>query len=45
MAEDYGTLEPGKVGDVVVLDGRYDDLNGLGDRVRSVWMAGERVAG
>ncbi|WP_151526796.1 metal-dependent hydrolase family protein [Serinicoccus kebangsaanensis] len=41
VEEDYGTLEPGKVGDVVVLDGAYDDLAGLGDRVRSVWLAGE----
>ena len=41
--EEHGTLEPGKVADVVVLDGRYDDLTGLGDRVRSVWLAGERA--
>lgn len=40
---DYGTLEPGKVGDVVVFDGAYDDLSGLGERVSSVWLAGERA--
>jgi imidazolonepropionase-like amidohydrolase len=40
---DHGTLEPGKAGDVVVLDGAYDDLQGLRERVRSVHLAGERV--
>ncbi len=40
---DHGTLEPGKVGDVVVLDGAHDDLEGLRGRVRSVHLAGERV--
>ena len=40
---DYGTLEEGKVGDVVVLDGAHDDLTGLRDRIRSVHMAGEQV--
>ncbi|MFK5689517.1 amidohydrolase family protein [Ornithinimicrobium sp. LYQ92] len=44
VAEEHGTLEPGKVGDVVVLDGAYDDLTGLGERVEQVWLAGERVA-
>ncbi|WP_130014002.1 metal-dependent hydrolase family protein [Serinicoccus sediminis] len=43
VQDDYGTLEPGKVGDVVVLDGAWDDLAGLGDRVSSVWLAGERA--
>ncbi len=45
VEQDHGTLEPGKVADVVVLDGSYDDLAGLGQRVRSVWLAGEPVAG
>lgn len=40
---DHGTLEPGKVADVVVLDGAWDDLAGLRSRVRSVHVAGERV--
>ncbi|WP_298891186.1 amidohydrolase family protein [uncultured Serinicoccus sp.] len=43
VGEDHGTLEPGKVGDVVVLDGAWDDLAGLGERVSSVWLAGERA--
>jgi imidazolonepropionase-like amidohydrolase len=40
---DHGTLEPGKVGDVVVLDGALDDLEGLRERVRSVHVAGVRA--
>ncbi|MGC1209238.1 MAG: amidohydrolase family protein [Ornithinimicrobium sp.] len=42
---DYGTLEPGKVADVVVLRGTYDDLSGLRERVRDVYQDGVRVAG
>lgn len=45
VQEAFGTLEPGKRGDVVVLDGVYDDLSGLGERVRSVHQGGERVSG
>jgi imidazolonepropionase-like amidohydrolase len=41
---DHGTLEAGKVGDVVVVDGSWEDLAGLGPRVREVWMAGRRVS-
>ncbi|WP_134774104.1 metal-dependent hydrolase family protein [Ornithinimicrobium flavum] len=41
---DHGTLQVGKVGDVVVLDGAFDDLTGLRERVREVWMAGEQVS-
>ena len=44
VAEDHGTLEVGKVADVVVLDGGYEDLAGLRDRVRSVHLAGVQVA-
>ncbi len=40
---DHGSLEPGKVGDVVVLDGAFDDLEGLRGRVRSVHLAGVPV--
>lgn len=45
IEDHYGTLEPGKWGDVVVLEGSYDDLGGLRERVRSVWLEGVRVAG
>lgn len=45
VEEYYGTLEPGKWGDVVVLDGAYENLTGLRERVRSVWQEGVQVAG
>lgn len=45
VEQDYGTLEPGKVADVVVLTGAYDDLTRLGERVREVYQDGVRVAG
>lgn len=41
---DHGTLEEGKIADVVVIDGAYDDWTGLGERVREVWMGGEQVS-
>lgn len=40
---DHGTLEEGKIADVVVIDGAYDDWTGLGERVREIWMGGEQV--
>lgn len=43
VQEDFGTLEPGKVADVVVLDGAHDDLDGLRGRIRSVHQGGVRV--
>ncbi len=45
VGERFGTLEPGKRGDVVVLGGASDDLSGLGERVRSVHQEGVRVSG
>lgn len=42
---DYGTLEPGKVADVVLLEGAYDDLSDLGARVLGVYQRGIRVGG
>ena len=43
-AKETAKQEAGKVADVVVIDGAYDDWTGLGERVREVWMAGERVS-
>jgi imidazolonepropionase-like amidohydrolase len=40
VADRLGTLEPGKVADVVVLDGDPMDLEKLGTRVVGVWQAG-----
>ncbi|MFQ1003045.1 amidohydrolase family protein [Modestobacter sp. SSW1-42] len=44
VADELGSLEPGKRADVVVLDGDAGDLTGLGGRVREVWRDGELVA-
>jgi len=41
---EFGSLEPGKRADVVVLDGDPHDLAGLSARVREVWRDGELVA-
>ncbi|MGY1809744.1 amidohydrolase family protein [Blastococcus sp. SYSU D00669] len=40
----YGSLEPGKVADLVVLDGALPDLTGLAGRVREVYRDGQLVA-
>jgi imidazolonepropionase-like amidohydrolase len=41
--DDLGTIEPGKIADLVVVDGDPYDFASLGDRVEQVWKAGERV--
>jgi imidazolonepropionase-like amidohydrolase len=44
VADQLGSLEPGKRADVVVLEGDAADLTGLSGRVREVWRDGELVA-
>src|SRR4051794_31578835 len=44
VADELGSLEPGKRADVVVLDGDATDLTGLSGRVREVWRDGVLVA-
>ncbi len=41
---DLGTIEPGKVADLVAVDGDAYQLDSLGDRIRGVWLAGRLVA-
>jgi imidazolonepropionase-like amidohydrolase len=41
---EFGSLEPGKRADLVVLDGDPHDLTGLGKRIREVHRDGELVA-
>jgi len=41
---DLGTIEEGKVADLVVVGGDPYDFVDLGDRVEQVWKAGRRVA-
>ncbi len=44
VAEDLGTVEPGKRADLVVVEGELD-LGGLRDRIRAVYQDGRLVAG
>jgi imidazolonepropionase-like amidohydrolase len=41
--EDLGTVEPGKLADLVVLGGDPYDFAEVGDRVEQVWQGGARV--
>jgi imidazolonepropionase-like amidohydrolase len=43
LERDLGTLEPGKLADIVLVEGDPEDVAGLGSRVRGVWKAGVRV--
>jgi imidazolonepropionase-like amidohydrolase len=38
-----GTIEPGKLADLVVVSGDPYDFSDLGDRIESVWKAGRQV--
>jgi imidazolonepropionase-like amidohydrolase len=42
---DLGTIEPGKLADLVVLEGDPYDVAGYGERVSAVWKGGSRVVG
>lgn len=41
--DDLGVLAPGKIADLVVVDGEVGDLRGLRGRIRSVILGGRRV--
>ncbi|KNY05236.1 metal-dependent hydrolase family protein [Microbacterium sp. GCS4] len=41
--DDLGALAPGKIADLVVVNGEVDDLRGLRGRIRSVILGGRRV--
>jgi imidazolonepropionase-like amidohydrolase len=43
VAEERGTLEPGKLADFVVVDGDPFDLEALPDRIGDVYLAGVRA--
>jgi imidazolonepropionase-like amidohydrolase len=43
LQDELGTLEPGKVADVVVVDGDAFDFRTLRDRIEQVWKDGVRV--
>jgi imidazolonepropionase-like amidohydrolase len=40
---DLGTVEPGKLADLVVVGGDPFAFDDLGDRIESVWKEGVRV--
>ncbi len=44
LEADLGTLEPGKLADLVVVAGDLFEFGGLAGRVEQVWKAGARVA-
>jgi imidazolonepropionase-like amidohydrolase len=44
VAEDRGTIEPGKLADLVLVDGDPFAVDTLPDRISSVWLAGRQVA-
>jgi imidazolonepropionase-like amidohydrolase len=44
VLDEVGTLEPGKVADLVVVSGDPFEMHGLGDRVERVYQAGRLVA-
>jgi imidazolonepropionase-like amidohydrolase len=43
LEEELGTLEPGKRGDLVVVDGDALDVATLTDRIQAVYQDGVRV--
>jgi imidazolonepropionase-like amidohydrolase len=43
MQDRLGTLEPGKIADVVVVDGDPFDFEKLKDRIEQVWKDGVRA--
>jgi len=43
LSEDLGTLEPGKLADLVVVDGDPFDFEALADRVQQVFKEGVRL--
>jgi imidazolonepropionase-like amidohydrolase len=43
LDSDFGTVESGKVADLVVIEGDPFDFETLGSRVETVWMKGNRV--
>ena len=44
VAEDLGTVEPGKRADLVIVDGDAYNFDGLADRIAGVWQDGREVA-
>jgi imidazolonepropionase-like amidohydrolase len=45
LADDSGSIEPGKRADLVAVSGDPLDMNGLRDRIDGVWQLGRQVSG
>ncbi len=43
LGEELGRLEPGKRGDLVLLEGDPEDFTDMRSRIRGVWKDGRRV--
>ncbi len=43
VERDLGTIEPGKIADLVIVDGDPYDVEGLASAISEVWKGGERV--
>jgi len=43
VIDERGTIEPGKLADLTVIDGDLEDLGKLAERVSGVWKGGTRV--
>jgi imidazolonepropionase-like amidohydrolase len=43
VERDLGTITPGKLADITVLDGELTDLDKLAERIWGVWKGGERL--
>jgi imidazolonepropionase-like amidohydrolase len=44
VGDERGTIEPGKLADLVIVGGDPFAFETLRDRISSVWLAGQRVA-
>ncbi len=44
VSDDRGTIRPGQRADLVIVDGSPDDVAGLGDRVRAVYLDGTEAS-
>jgi imidazolonepropionase-like amidohydrolase len=44
VADERGTIEPGKLADLVIVRGDPYELGTIRERIQSVWLGGRRAA-